>query len=121
MLCVFQIVSQITPFGRKFFSYNTELTERKIFFPPLPKEAYYLELGLIPIGEIIKARRIQYLHHLVTRNDSEMLHQFFIAQWTSPTRGDWTETMKENLEEFEIPAEFEFMKSKSKDSFKNQV
>ena len=51
-------------------------------------------------------RRIQYLHHLVTRQENEILYQFFITQWTNPTRGDWTEKMKEDLEEIRIPADF---------------
>ena len=84
-----------------------------------PQEAYYLELGIIPIGVIIKKRRLQYLHHLVKREESEMLHQFFITQWNKPTRGDWTETAKDNLEEFGLKADFGFLKSKSKTSFKN--
>ena len=76
-----------------------------------PQEAYYLELGIIPIGVIIKKRRLQYLHHLVKREESEMLHQFFITQWNKPTRGDWTETAKDNLEEFGLQADFGFLKS----------
>ena len=50
-----------------------------------------------------------------------MLYQFFTTQWTRPTRGDWTETVKADLEEFEIPQDFEYMKSKSKESFKRLV
>ena len=66
-------------------------------------ESYYLELRIIPISEIIRMRRIQYLHHLVTRQENEILYQFFITQWTNPTRGNWTEKMKEDLEELKIP------------------
>ena len=96
---------------------------RKILQAPIstPKESYYLELGLIPIGEIIKARRIQYLHHLVTRDESEMLYQFFATQWTTPTRGDWTETVRENMDEFGIPVDFNFLQSKTKEVFKQLV
>ena len=84
-----------------------------------PQEAYYLELGILPIGVIIKKRRLQYLHHLVNREENQMLHQFFITQWSKPTKGDWTETVKENLEEFGLQADFGFLKSKTKTGFKN--
>ena len=96
---------------------------RKILNVPVssPKESYYLELGIIPIGEIIRMRRIQYLHHLVTRQENEMLYQFFITQWTNPTKGDWTEKVKEDMEELRIPTDFNFLKSKSKNSFKQLV
>ena len=41
---------------------------RRILKVPVssPKESFHLELGLIPIGDIVKLRRIQYLHHLVS-------------------------------------------------------
>ena len=96
---------------------------RRILQAPVstPKESYYLELGILPISAVIKQRRIQYLHHLATRNKNEMLSQFFMTQWRNPTRGDWTQTVKENMEEFGIPADFEYLVSKSKDSFKKIV
>ena len=50
-----------------------------------------------------------------------MIHQFFTTQWNNPTKGDWTETVRNNLEEFGLPEDFGFLKSKSKSSFKNLV
>ena len=96
---------------------------RKIFKAPIstPKEAFFLELGILPIGVIIKARRIIYLHYLVTRRESEMLSQFFRVQWNDPSVGDWTETVQINLEEFGIPSNLEVIKSKSRESFKRLV
>ena len=95
----------------------------RIFQGPVstPQEAFYLELGILPIGVIIKARRINYLQYLVTRSEHEMLYKFFICQWYHPVRGDWTETVKEDLKDFDIPCDFQFFKSKSKESFKRLV
>ena len=61
---------------------------RRILSVPVstPKEALYLELGLIPISEIIRIRRIMYLNHLVTRGENKMLYQFFITQWMNPNK-----------------------------------
>ena len=96
---------------------------RKIMKVPTstPKEGFYLELGIIPIGVIIMARRIKYLHYLVTRSESEMLYKFFVKQWYDPCRGDWTEKVKEDLAEFDIENDWNYLKSKSKDSFKSLV
>ena len=96
---------------------------RKILQVPIstPEEALYLELGILPIGVMIKARRINYFHYLLTRDESEMLSQFFTTQWKMPCKGDWTETVKVNLEEFDIPCEFENLKCKSQESFKRSV
>ena len=96
---------------------------RRILKTPVstPIEALYLELGVQPIGEILKMRRIMYLHHLVTRMENEMLYKFFITKWTSPTKGDWSETVKENPKEYGIPEDLEFIRNKTKYSFKNLI
>ena len=67
-----------------------------------PKESFYLELGILPIGTVVKSRRILYLHDLVNLNHTEMLYKFFVTQWNNPTRGDWTELVKEDLKDFGI-------------------
>ena len=86
-----------------------------------PKEAFYLELGLIPLGVVIKAKRINYLHNIVTRKESEMIFNFFKAQWNNPVRGDWTETVKTDLEDFSISINLEDIKKQSKEVFKKKV
>ena len=45
-----------------------------------PIEAMYLELGILRIGTIVKARRLNFLHYLVTRKNTEMLNQVFSVQ-----------------------------------------
>ena len=101
-----------------------KLLLRKIFnvASSCPIEALYLELGVIPINMVIKSRRLNYLHYLATRVESGMLHKFFITQWKYPEkRNDWTEQAKLDLAEFEIPEDLDFIKKKSKLSFKQLV
>ena len=52
---------------------------RKILKTPMstPKEAIYLELGILPLGVLLKEKRVNYLHYLITRNSQEMLSKFF--------------------------------------------
>ena len=57
------------------------------------KEAFFLELGILTVGIIIKASRIIYFHYLVKTNESKMLKNVSFYE------GDWTETVKQNLEE----------------------
>ena len=97
---------------------------RQVFATPVstPTESLYLELGILDIETIIKSRRINYLHYLCTRNESEMLYKFFSTQWRLPTnRKDWTEMVKADLEDFDISADLDLIKAKSADSFKNMV
>ena len=86
-----------------------------------PKEAFYLEMGAIPINILLKSRRVKYLHSILQRNKTGMLYNVFITQWNYPSKGDWTEQVKIDLEDLNIPCSFNFIKSKSKESFKKLV
>ena len=96
---------------------------RKILGTPVstPIEALYLELGIMSIGTIIKARRINFLHYLLTRNESEMVYKVFCAQWNRPVRNDWTVTVRQDLKDFNIEEDLQAIKSKSKGAFKKLV
>ena len=84
-------------------------------------ESLYLELGLIPIHIILKARRLNYLHYLANLNKEEMLYKVFMAQWNYPVKDDWTIKAKQNLEEFGLSLSLEEMRSKSANAFKSLV
>ena len=75
-------------------------------------ESLYLELGLIPISILIKARRINYYHYLVNLEKNEMLFKFFEAQFNYPLKDDWTLQVLQDLKEFGITEKFDFMRSK---------
>ena len=87
-----------------------------------PIEALYLELGCTPLGLVIKARRVNYLHHLVRIKENEMLSKIFTKQWKSPAKkNEWTEQVKVDLEELGIPGDLNWIKCKSKLTFKNLI
>ena len=84
-------------------------------------ESLYLELGLIPIHVLLKARRVVYLHYLATQDEDEMLSKVFVSQWKYPVKDDWTEEARLNLKELDINLSLEEIKKKSADSFKRMV
>ena len=84
-------------------------------------ESLFLELGVIPLHIILKARRVNFLHYLASLNPSEMLYKAFLAQWKYPAKDDWTLRAKQNMEELEINLTLEEMRSKSAESFKRMV
>ena len=96
---------------------------RKVMKVPYttPKEAYYLELGILSIGTIIKMRRVKYVHYILNRSKDDMLYRFFLTQLQYPTPGDWTEQVKQDFEDLGIPFNFELIQKKSKNQFKNFV
>ena len=106
----------------KEFESLDRLLLRKILQVPVstPQESFYLELGILPIGVIVKAHRINYHHYLLTRDPHEMLYKFFITPWYQPCRGDWTEEVQQNLKEFDIPCDFEDITTKSAEAFKKK-
>ena len=50
-----------------------------------------------------------------------MLSLFFNTQWKYPNRKDWVEQIRSDLEDFDIPANLDFIREKSHLSFKNLV
>ena len=86
-----------------------------------PKEAYYLELGILNINCIVKQRRINYLHYLLKTDKRSMLYKFFEAMYEKPTKDDWIELVTKDLTDFGIKDDFKAIESKSKSSFKNVV
>ena len=96
---------------------------RKILNTPIstPSESLYLELGCIDIETLLKGRRLIYFHYLTQRKEETMLSRFFLTQWKYPCKGDWTEKVKLDLEEFDIPLDIKFIRSISVYSFKNLV
>ena len=101
-----------------------KLLLRQVFSVPssCPIEALYLELGCMPLEFIIKTRRINYLHYLVSRDKNEMLFKFFITQWNYPaSRNEWTEQVRKDLKDFDLIEDLEWIKTKSKLTFKTLV
>ena len=77
-------------------------------------ESLYLELGLIPIRILIKARRINYLHYLIQLKEEEMLSKVFQTQLKYPAKDDWTVQVQKDLLDLEINLTSEEMKDKDK-------
>ena len=50
-----------------------------------------------------------------------MLFKFVLAQWNHPTKNDWTEKVREDLEDFGLEADMASIKEKSSWSFKAMV
>ena len=52
-------------------------------------EAFYLELGILPISYIIIGRRLMFVFDILKSRDEELLSRFFNAQNLNPTKNDW--------------------------------
>ena len=84
-------------------------------------ESLYLELGVLPIRIIIKARRVKYLHYLTRLNENQMLAKVFKIQWKYPVKDDWTLQVQEDLKDLKIRMSLKEIGGKSEYSFKRLV
>ena len=71
-----------------------------------PKEMLYLELGVSPIRNMIKSRRINFLQNILKEEKDSLMYTFLMAQLDDPTSFDWGETVKKNLEEYKVNLSF---------------
>ena len=62
-----------------------------------PREFLYLETGATPIKYILAQRRINYLRHIISRSDNELIKKVFIAQKANPTRGDFIRLVEKDI------------------------
>ena len=69
-----------------------------------PSEAYFLELGILPLGVIIKTCRLNYLYYIMNREESEKLYRFFMTHWNNEVFGDWTKKVRVTWKSLEYPA-----------------
>ena len=84
-------------------------------------ELLYLETGNIPIRFILKSRRLNFLHYILNESEDALIHEVFNAQCTSPVKGDWVLTVKQDLADLDINLTFEQIKNTSKQGFKDIV
>ena len=83
--------------------------------------ALYLELGLIPLGIVIKARRIRYIHYLLQQGEEKMLGRFFKAQMNNSSKADWILTVRQDLTDLNIDDNMNAIKQLSKTQIKKIV
>ena len=66
--------------GEKFDAIDLTLMRKVLKAPKsTPKEAFYLELGIIPPSVLIKVSRMNYLHYLLRKQRSEIISMFFLG------------------------------------------
>ena len=83
------------------------------------KEFLYLETGTIPIRWIVAQRRINYLKHILSRDDNELIKKVYLAQRENPTRGDFAKLVEKDLLDIGVPYEDVMSQHMTKTKLKN--
>ena len=67
-----------------------------------PRELLYLELGCIPLRELIIKRRILFLHYIMNEDENSMILKFFKTQLKTRRPKDWISSILKDLEDMKM-------------------
>lgn len=71
------------------------------------------------IDTILKCRRINFLHYIVSSDHEKSLYKFYDVQFKYPDKGDWTLLVQQDLKDFNIESDFQFFQKSSKKNLKS--
>ena len=86
-----------------------------------PKEMLFLELGVLPLRDIIRQRRLNFLFYILNQDDESMISKVFQSQCNHQTSKDWITTIKSDLEYLGLNVNFADIKEMSKAKWKATV
>ena len=86
-----------------------------------PKEMLFLELGVIPLREIIRERRLGFLYYILKENPKSMIHRFFLSQMKNPNKKDWVTTILDDLKHLGVNKTMEDIRNMKKGTYMNMI
>ena len=84
-----------------------------------PLEFLHLETGTVPLRYIIESRRINHLHNILSKSESELIHRLYKAQKIKTCKGDRIELVSKDFEDLQIIFDEKFISSFSKKKVQN--
>ena len=64
----------------------------------VPKEILFLELGILPLRDLIMQRRLNFLYYILTQRTNSILFQIFETQNKFRSKTDWVTTVRRRFE-----------------------
>ena len=86
-----------------------------------PKEMLYLELGCLPLRNLIQKRRMSFLYYILHQDPDSMLFKFLKTQLRSRNSKDWATTVLKDLDELKLGINIDDIKDMKKSSFKRMI
>ena len=123
MLCSIETVYGLTSSHIEQLEQCDKFFMRKIFncVSTTPIEAYYLETHSLPLRFVIIARRLMYYWTILTKPETELVHQVFKTQKLSPVKNDWCLQIEDDLRYCNIDLSECEIKAMKKTKFKSIV
>ena len=93
---------------------------RKIFnsHSKTARENYFLETGKLKMRYVISKKRLMYLHHILTRDKSELIYKVYKSQSVKITKGDWYGMIQSEKQRYNIQLSDEQISMMNKQLFK---
>ena len=82
-----------------------------------PIALLYLEAGVYPARFLIKIRKFRFLKYILDQKSTSLIKQIYIAQKAESRKGDWSLSVRKDLEECEIDLPDAEIRSMSKKQF----
>merc|ERR1712208_64340 len=67
------------------------------------------------------SRRLNFLHYILSEDEDSLLRRFLESQLDCPVKGDWVNTVREDLEELKIDLEPRNVTRLSKETFRETI
>ena len=96
---------------RKFLSAHSKVATEILFY----------DLGVYPLRFYIVSKRVNFLHYVLNRPESDLTKQFLLTQEAHPVKNDWTITVKKDLEFLGMSSKFNVIKTIKKETFSKSV
>ena len=87
----------------------------------VPKEILFLELGVVPLREIVKQKRLNFLYYILSQEKESIIYRVFETQRRHQNKKDWVTSVEKDLEELELNISFEEIRKMTKYRWKNIV
>ena len=81
----------------------------------------YLELGVSPIRNIIRSRRLNFLQYILQEEKDSLLYKFLMAQMYNSVRNDWCLTVAQDIEVYKLGVQVEEIEAMSEANSKALV
>ena len=81
----------------------------------------YLELACLPIRFILMSRRIMFLQTILQESETSLMHRFFKAQLSKPTKGDWCQAVLKSIRDLDLTLTFSQVKVMKKEDLQHVI
>ena len=83
-----------------------------------PKEILFLEMGCIPFRDLIRKRRILFLHYILHESEDSMMNRFLVSQMKTMKAKDWITQVLKDLKYLKLNLEIQEIKEMKKSKLK---